>query len=85
MAKLGGITLHQASKVDPLPTIWLAMYRKTTDAPYPQMSPLTGWSVPIAEAITSAPATATMYKARINAKDRERVHEEVPAEFMHLS
>jgi hypothetical protein len=39
----------------------------------------------MAEAITSAPATATTYKAKINAKDRERVHEEVPAEFIPTS
>lgn len=85
MAKLGGITLHQASKVDPLLTIWLAMYKKTTDATYPQMSPLTGCSVPIAEAMTRAPATATTYKAKIKAKDFDRVHDDVSEEFIRPS
>jgi hypothetical protein len=85
MAKLGGMTLHQASKVDPLLTIWLAMYKKTTDARYPQISPLTGCSVPIAEAMTRAPVTAMTYKAKIKAKDFDRVHDDVSEEFIHLS
>jgi hypothetical protein len=37
------------------------------------------------EAITIAPVTAMTYKAKINAKDRDRVHDDVPAEFMHTS
>jgi hypothetical protein len=35
--------------------------------------------------MSSAPVTAMTYKAKIKANDRDRVHEEVPAEFMHLS
>ena len=34
-ANAGGMTLHHASKVEPLPTIWLAMYRNTTEAANP--------------------------------------------------
>jgi hypothetical protein len=59
IAKLGGITLHHASKVDPLPTIWLAMYKNATDAMYPQTRPLTGWSEPIIDAMSNDPTTAT--------------------------
>jgi hypothetical protein len=61
------------------------MLRKTTDATYPQMSPLTGCSVPIEEAMSSAPVTAMTYKAKIKANDRDRVHDDESEEFILTS
>jgi hypothetical protein len=49
------------------------------------MSPLTGCSVPIEEAMSSAPVTAMTYKAKIKANDRDRVHDDESEEFILTS